>query len=47
MLKKVYQELLLIRKELQTIRRSLELRKFIPEDSDEKHFTQNSVSIMD
>ena len=34
MLRKIYQELVLIRKELQAIRRSLEPHVFVPEDSD-------------
>ncbi|CUO53171.1 Uncharacterised protein [[Eubacterium] contortum] len=37
MLKKIYQELLLIRKELQAIRSSMESSSFVPEDSDGKH----------
>ncbi|GAA0266367.1 hypothetical protein GCM10008922_26840 [Faecalicatena contorta] len=34
MLKKIYQELVLIRKELQAIRSSMESSSFVPEDSD-------------
>ena len=34
MLKKIYQELVLIRKELQAIRSSKESSSFVPEDSD-------------
>lgn len=38
MLKKIYRELVLIRKELQAIQSSLESERFIPEDSNGKHF---------
>lgn len=34
MLKKIYQELILIRKELQELRRNSEFNAFIPKDSD-------------
>ena len=37
MLKKIYQELVLIRMELQAIRSSKESSLFVPEDSDGKH----------
>ncbi len=36
--RKIYQELLLIRKELQTVRSSMEFDRFIPEDSCGKHY---------
>ena len=38
MIKKIFLELLMIRKELQAIRSSLEFGEFVPEDSNEKHF---------
>lgn len=38
MLKKIYLELVAIRKELQAIRSSLEPKKFVPEDSNGKHY---------
>lgn len=34
MFKKIYEELVMIRKELQAIRSSLESKQFVPEDSD-------------
>ena len=37
MLKRIYEELVLIRKELQAIRSSLEPEKFVPEDSNGKY----------
>lgn len=37
MLKKIYEELVVIRKELQAIRSSMEFNVFIPEDSNGKH----------
>lgn len=43
MIRKIYQELVLIRKELQAIRGNLESSKFVPEDSNGKHYPQNAT----
>ena len=44
MLKRIYGELILIRKELQAIRSSLEPEKFVPEDSSGKFFVSTATN---